>query len=144
MGLGASGVIATLWPVDDLATSLLMAKFYELHMSGGLPPPTALKRAQDWLRNASRAELAAYIRGEAARTRIGASVSEIIRRTLAQDVIAGDSRRTRSVSLLQQELRSQESSPEPPKAADSEASLGPDDRPYSHPYYWGGFIYLGM
>jgi CHAT domain-containing protein len=48
--LGAAGVLGTLWPVSDAATALLIAKFYDLHMDGRLPPPTALRRAQAWLR----------------------------------------------------------------------------------------------
>ena len=48
--LGAAGVLGTLWPVPDDVTALLMARFYELHMGSGLAPPTALARAQAWLR----------------------------------------------------------------------------------------------
>src|SRR5437868_15535210 len=61
MALGAAGVLGTLWPVDDRATALLIAKFYELHLGQGLAPPAALKRAQAWLREATRAELVAYV-----------------------------------------------------------------------------------
>jgi tetratricopeptide (TPR) repeat protein len=39
MQIGAVGVVASLWQVDDLATALLMAKFYDLHLEEGLPPP---------------------------------------------------------------------------------------------------------
>jgi CHAT domain-containing protein len=56
MQLGAAGVVGTLWEVDDLATALFMAKFYDLHLDGGLPPATALKQAQAWLREATRAD----------------------------------------------------------------------------------------
>ena len=48
--IGAAGVLSSLWPVDDLATALLIAKFYDLHMHERLAPPTALKGAQAWLR----------------------------------------------------------------------------------------------
>jgi CHAT domain-containing protein len=58
--LGAAGVVATLWQVDDLATALLMAKFYDLHLAEKLAPPTALKQAQAWLREATRNELIAF------------------------------------------------------------------------------------
>src|SRR5262249_2485324 len=33
--LGAAGVLGTLWPVADTATSFLIAKFYELHLANG-------------------------------------------------------------------------------------------------------------
>ena len=42
VGLGAAGVLGTLWPVADDATALLMAKFYELHIEGAVAPSTAL------------------------------------------------------------------------------------------------------
>ena len=58
--LGAGGVIGSLWPVDDLATALLMARFYDLHIDGGLAPMVALKQAKIWLRDAKRSELIAY------------------------------------------------------------------------------------
>lgn len=59
---GGAGVIASLWPVSDLATSLLFARFYELHRSGArLTAPAALRAAQLWLRDASREELTQYV-----------------------------------------------------------------------------------
>ena len=58
--LGAGGVIGSLWQVNDLATALLMARFYELHIGGGVVPADALKQAKTWLRTATRRELIAY------------------------------------------------------------------------------------
>jgi CHAT domain-containing protein len=57
---GACGVVSTLWPVADRATSLLMRRFYHGHMVEGLPPAQALRRAQLWLREATRSELAEH------------------------------------------------------------------------------------
>lgn len=48
---GADAVLATLWPVNDASTSLLMAKFYELRATR--PKLAALREAQLWLLNAS-------------------------------------------------------------------------------------------
>jgi CHAT domain-containing protein len=45
MQIGAAGVLGSLWQVDDLATALLIARFYEFHF-GGLAPPAALSLAQ--------------------------------------------------------------------------------------------------
>jgi hypothetical protein len=70
MQLGATGVLGTLWQVSDLATAFLMAKFYDLHIGEGLSPPTALKRAQSWLRQAKTADLVAYARAIAARAKL--------------------------------------------------------------------------
>ncbi len=57
---GVSGVVGTLWSVNDLSTALLMIKFYEYHLGSdyGLPPASALRRAQCWLREATNENLA--------------------------------------------------------------------------------------
>ena len=52
-------MLRTLWHVNDAATALLIAKFYELHLGEKLALPVALKRAQVWLRQATNAELSA-------------------------------------------------------------------------------------
>ena len=46
MYAGASSVLASLWKVDDYATSKLMKKFYEGMEGHGLRPAAALRRAQ--------------------------------------------------------------------------------------------------
>jgi CHAT domain-containing protein len=61
LALGAAGVIASLWEVDDAATTLLMAKLYDLHLRGGETPPAALRHAQLWLRDADKAQLGTFI-----------------------------------------------------------------------------------
>jgi CHAT domain-containing protein/tetratricopeptide (TPR) repeat protein len=57
---GASCIISTLWEVDDVATALLMQKFYFflLDRDGGkLPVSFALQKAQAWLRTLPAAEV---------------------------------------------------------------------------------------
>jgi CHAT domain-containing protein/tetratricopeptide (TPR) repeat protein len=80
---GAAGVVSTLWSVDDLATSLLMDRFYREHLQGGAHPSNALRAAQLWLRDATRDELNEYYRshvrpglGEPARTRGDRALSD--------------------------------------------------------------------
>lgn len=51
---GASRVLASLWRVQDRATSELMRAFYELHLRDGLPVAAALRRAQLRLRAGGR------------------------------------------------------------------------------------------
>ena len=46
---GTAGVISTIWKVDDIATCLLMSKFYE-NLNRSISPHKALKEAQKWLR----------------------------------------------------------------------------------------------
>lgn len=52
LAAGASAVIAAQWPVDDDATSLLMAQFYYQLLHLGEAPDASLRNAQLWLRGA--------------------------------------------------------------------------------------------
>jgi CHAT domain-containing protein len=120
MTLGASGVLSTLWPVDETASTLLMAKFYELYMgSARLPPPTALRHAQAWLRSSSGADLRAYIR-------LAAAQGQLARRQLT--------------SLQEDLAKVVESYPTPKKSA----PVSNTTRPYDDPYFWAVFLYTGI
>ena len=46
MYAGAARVVASLWKVDDEATSVLMTHFYRLMLEDGKPPAAALREAQ--------------------------------------------------------------------------------------------------
>jgi hypothetical protein len=59
--VGLAGVVASHWNVDDQSTVFLMTRFYELWRAHGRPPASALAEAQRWLRQATRAELHAYL-----------------------------------------------------------------------------------
>jgi CHAT domain-containing protein len=50
---GSACAIASLWPVDDLATALLMTRLYHEMLGSELRPPEALRRAKLWLRDLS-------------------------------------------------------------------------------------------
>lgn len=52
LAAGARAAIVSLWPVDDLATSLLMAEFYR-HLQAGEMTGSALQAAQVYLQNLS-------------------------------------------------------------------------------------------
>ncbi len=55
---GTNNVIGSLWKVDDCSTAYLMTKFHEIiKRSANKNVPSALKEAQEWLRNATNAEL---------------------------------------------------------------------------------------
>jgi tetratricopeptide (TPR) repeat protein len=56
---GVAAVIASLWPVDDRPTLLLMVGFYQRWRRHGMAPAQALRQAQRWLRDATGAELRA-------------------------------------------------------------------------------------
>ncbi|MCP2256525.1 CHAT domain-containing protein [Streptoalloteichus tenebrarius] len=53
---GFPGVVATQWTIRGEATSLVMARFYQLWRVGGVPPHEALGAAQRWLRDTTNAE----------------------------------------------------------------------------------------
>jgi CHAT domain-containing protein len=65
---GAPAVVSTLWAVDDRSTTLLMQRFYE-NLRRHDDPADALRRAQLWLRDSTRSELAARYEREVARGR---------------------------------------------------------------------------
>ena len=48
---GASAVISSLWPVSDLATSILMIKLYQNLKQDSQHVDVALNQAQQWFRN---------------------------------------------------------------------------------------------
>ncbi len=56
LSAGARAAVTTLWPVDDLATSLLMEQFYQ-HLRDGVPAASALQKAQNKLRNFSEEDI---------------------------------------------------------------------------------------
>jgi CHAT domain-containing protein len=55
---GVAGVVGSLWEVDDAASAVLLARFYDLWLAEGLPGATALAGAQRWLREATNGEIA--------------------------------------------------------------------------------------
>jgi CHAT domain-containing protein len=136
IALGATGVLGTLWPVSDTATALLIAKFYELHIDARLAPPTALSRAQAWLRQATGSDLEAYARDSAARGRIDSRHLRQIEQALSPQGLA----RSRNRAVIER--------------VDADAKMrsghGPARdraqlvRPYAHPYFWAGFIHTGF
>ncbi len=56
LAAGSACAIASLWPVDDLATALLMTRLYQEMLTGGHRPPEALTAAQRWLREITEDE----------------------------------------------------------------------------------------
>ncbi|HEX5718123.1 MAG TPA: CHAT domain-containing protein, partial [Thermoanaerobaculia bacterium] len=54
MYAGAARVLASLWSVDDRATSVLMKSFYGHMISGGMSPAAALRQAQSEMAHSSR------------------------------------------------------------------------------------------
>jgi CHAT domain-containing protein len=135
--LGASAVVGTLWPVSDAATALLVAKFYEFYMGQRLQPPTALWRAQGWLRRATSAELREYAKMAARQGRMeGRHMAEIA------DELSEEAMK-RSLNNAAFEWSQREGALKNPEAKHSSPGGGAI-QPYAHPYFWAGFIHTGL
>ncbi len=61
LAAGAAAVLGRFWHADEMATLLLITKFYELWQCGAVPPARALGDAQAWLMTASPAALRAVL-----------------------------------------------------------------------------------
>jgi CHAT domain-containing protein len=138
--LGAAGVLSTLWQVDDMATALLVAKFYDLHLGQGQRPSAALRGAQAWLRNATRVDLIAFARSAGRRAGLDITRLAELESGLTTRHRSGTARFARAWELLQQDAS--ETRSKKGRAADRAHSL--QARPFAHPYYWGGFVYAGL
>ncbi len=111
LAAGAPAVLASLWPVEELSTALLVHRFYQYHLGDpreGLaprPPAQALRDAQRWLRALPAAD-AQHLLVDAAR-----------RRNLPRG------------SPAWAQLLALESGVE---------------YPYTNPYFWAGFVLVGI
>jgi CHAT domain-containing protein len=114
MQTGAPCVVSSLWRVEDLSAILLLERFYQNHLQEKLPPGIALHEAQSWMRSRLTQKMVLdRIEGW----------QELCTKAGRQD--------------LSQQLE------------DEKARLGndggrdPDDRPYTHPYYWAALTVTG-
>jgi CHAT domain-containing protein len=55
---GAAAAVGAQWTVPDISTAALMARFCDLWIDRGHDPASALRKAQQWLRDGTNAELA--------------------------------------------------------------------------------------
>ena len=60
---GVAGIVASLWSVDDLATAMLLVRFYELWRGKEkLEPHEALRQAQQWVRDTTNGDKKKYFK----------------------------------------------------------------------------------
>ena len=141
---GADAVLASLWPVDDKATYLLMVRFAQewFPTMYDEPPAAALARAQRWLRLVTNAELQQW------------------ERTIPSSPLAkGNDKLERSEGAEAQELDPVGSAPSINTKAlrnhrydideaiqyirNDASDHEPGSRPYENPIYWAGFQITG-
>ncbi|HOY52804.1 MAG TPA: CHAT domain-containing protein, partial [Prolixibacteraceae bacterium] len=128
LGAGVRSAVVSLWPVDDLSTSLLMGEFYRRLLSG-LSPAAALCLAREYLRNLPSSDLPGEI--------------ERLKRATAPG--------KKPASLPQRLLSATEQEGTPPFEPPQENFSRPGrpfsptraTRDFSHPHYWAPFILVG-
>jgi CHAT domain-containing protein/Tfp pilus assembly protein PilF len=122
--LGASSVLATLWPVSDASTPWLMSEFYQTRKANtGIPKSEALRKAQMALISGrANIELLPNVSKGAA----GANFKLVI--------VRDSSKRRRDTTRA-----------EPVYVLEKEAPLYKQDakKPFAHPYYWSPFVLYG-
>ncbi|WP_287714763.1 CHAT domain-containing protein, partial [Microcystis sp. M144S2] len=111
---GSPSVVSSLWTVDDLSTSFLMIKLYEILFDENqqVSVPVALKTAQNWLQNLTIEELDKFLE----------QYQPQIDKHLAQ---LRPGQRLRYEQSLKQIKQRQ-------------------PHPFISPYYWAGFIATGI
>jgi CHAT domain-containing protein len=144
MMVGAAAVLGTLWPVDDLASTLLTGRFYELHLQKELSPPAALRQAQLWLRDATRADLADYFHAAAAEGRLDGSKTRLLEHALGLVPLPPNAGTDAAEMHVADRFFDLGIADGPPDAVPEPRGRSGGERPFEHPIYWGGFVLTGM
>ena len=135
---GVPAVVGTLWSVADLSTALLMVRFHELRIGDGLSSATALRRAQQWLRDLTVAEFTRYLEAhEALLDAQRREAEEAGAADAATDDAEGEPEERISQELLTKGKRYI-------RKTRRREGLADDHRPFADPYYWAGFAYYGL
>jgi CHAT domain-containing protein len=110
---GLDAVIATLWPVEDFSTMLLISAFYSFWRQNFQKPLHALKSAQQWMRDTTNSEKIATLKKNSTTTlKIIPNFKNLPKAT---------------VNKICTHLEKYDS----------------EEHSFAHPYYWAGFVYVG-
>lgn len=115
LAAGSSVAVASLWTVDDIATAMLMTRFYRAMFESGSSAASALRLAQLWLRDLNEVEEQEFLDAHP-------EIEDAFRKREQ----AGDRPGRRRV-------------------ADRAVSLGEPavDKPYASPEFWAPFVCFG-
>lgn len=118
---GTPSVLATLWPVDDLSSQLLMERFYR-ELAAGTSKAEALQKAQTHLRHLTGREALDHFRGrlgacEAAEDREGAEAMKRNLMSVQLKVLTGE--------------------------AETPPRRGQDWPLFVHAYFWAPYVLIG-
>jgi tetratricopeptide (TPR) repeat protein len=79
---GATNVLSTLWPVDEISSTWLIIQFYQFLLEGD-SPTIALRKAQHWLQTVTWQQLADWI------TQLSQLPDSVDRKELKKGVVSG-------------------------------------------------------
>ena len=119
---GSPSVVSSLWTVNDLSTSFLMIKLYEILFDENqqVSVPVALKTAQNWLQNLTVKEAEKNLESQTFQQALIQLQQTLSKKELfeLEDAIAVRQTKWKAMS--------------------------PEDKPFNNPFYWAAFIASGV
>ncbi|MCA2553583.1 MAG: CHAT domain-containing protein, partial [Microcystis sp. M04BS1] len=119
---GSPSVVSSLWTVNDLSTSFLMIKLYEILFDENqqVSVPVALKQAQNWLQNLTVKEAEKNLESQTFQQALIQLQQTLSKKELfeLEDAIAVRQTKWKAMS--------------------------PEDKPFNNPFYWAAFIASGV
>ncbi|MCA2703052.1 MAG: DUF3110 domain-containing protein [Microcystis sp. M179S2] len=119
---GSPSVVSSLWTVNDLSTSFLMIKLYEILFDENqqVSVPVALKQAQNWLQNLTVKEAEKNLESQTFQQALIQLQKTLSKKELfeLEDAIAVRQTKWKTMS--------------------------PEDKPFNNPFYWAAFIASGV